>query len=283
VDRERTAALLGFDGVVENSMDAVSTRDFLVETNAAPRRPGDDAVGLAEDVIGFASKGHVELADEYASTSSIMPQKKNPDTMELVRGRTGDATAGLNGLLTTLKGLPRAYNRDLQRATTHVWGAVDAVTESVEVATGAVATAEWPEDVLAAAAGEGSRPRRVSPTCFAKSGIPFRTAHEVVATVAGQDYEGRRPTTRRWIRSPRTFWVSRSTRTSNGRPSRTRSTPPRERRDAGLLRRPCPDAVTEQLSAAEQALAGHRETLATERGAVESVAEALQTEVERYV
>jgi len=153
VDRERTAALLGFDGVVENSMDAVSTRDFLVETNAALAALATTLSGLAEDVIGFASKGHVELADEYASTSSIMPQKKNPDTMELVRGRTGDATAGLNGLLTTLKGLPRAYNRDLQRATTHVWGAVDAVTESVEVATGAVATAEWP----GGRAGRGGR------------------------------------------------------------------------------------------------------------------------------
>jgi argininosuccinate lyase len=126
IDRERTAALLGFGGVVENSMDAASARDFLVESMAAVTGLATTLSGLAEDMVVFASKGHVELADEYASTSSIMPQKKNPDTLELVRGRTGDATAGLSGLLTTLKGLPRAYNRDLQRATTHVWETIDA-------------------------------------------------------------------------------------------------------------------------------------------------------------
>jgi argininosuccinate lyase len=283
VDRERTAALLGFDGVVENSMDAVSTRDFLVETNAALAALATTLSGLAEDVIGFASKGHVELADEYASTSSIMPQKKNPDTMELVRGRTGDATAGLNGLLTTLKGLPRAYNRDLQRATTHVWGAVDAVTESVEVATGAVATAEWPEDVLAAAAGEGFSTATGIADLLAKSGIPFRTAHEVVATVAGQDYEGQAPdyetldsVAQDVLGEPLDAYVERSAVENALDPAE--SVAMRDSRGG-----PAPDAVTEQLSAAEQALAGHRETLATERGAVESAAEALQTEVERYV
>ena len=111
IDRGRTADLLGFDSVVENSMDAVSARDFLTETTAALATLATTLSGVAEDIIVFANKGYVDLHDDYASTSSIMPQKKNPDSLELVRAAAGDASAGLNGLLTTLKGLPRAYNR----------------------------------------------------------------------------------------------------------------------------------------------------------------------------
>ena len=181
IDRERTAELLGFDGLVENAMDAASARDFLVETTAGVTALATTLSGLAEDVVGFANRGHVEVADEYASTSSIMPQKKNPDTLELVRGRTGDATAGLNGLLTTLKGLPRAYNRDLQRAGRHAWDAIDSVTAATEVAVGAVVTAEWPEQRLADAAGDGFATATGVADLLAQSGIPFRTAHEVVA------------------------------------------------------------------------------------------------------
>ncbi|WP_436933968.1 argininosuccinate lyase [Halovenus marina] len=181
IDRERTAELLGFDGLVENATDAVSARDCLVETTAAATGLGLTLSGLAEDLVVFASKGHVELADEYASTSSIMPQKKNPDTLELVRGRTGDATAGLNGLVTTLKGLPRAYNRDLQRASGHAFDAIDSVVESTDVAIGAVTTAEWPEAALADAAGDGFATATGVADSLARSGVPFRTAHEVVA------------------------------------------------------------------------------------------------------
>jgi len=187
VDRERTAELLGFEGLVENATDAVSARDFLVETTAAAAALATTLSGLAEDLIVFANRGYVELADEYASTSSIMPQKKNPDTLELVRGRTGDATAGLDGLLTTLKGLPRAYNRDLQRASRHAWEAVDSVTEATEVAVGAVATAEWtvPEE----AAGEGFSTATGVADLLAEAGVPFRSAHELVAHAA-RDVDG---------------------------------------------------------------------------------------------
>jgi argininosuccinate lyase len=184
IDRERTADLLGFEGLVENATDAAAARDFLVETTAAVATLATTLSGLAEDMIVFASKGHVELADEYASTSSIMPQKKNPDTLELVRGRTGDATAGLEGLLTTLKGLPRAYNRDLQRAGRHANDAIDSTTASVEVAVGAVATADWPEATLAGAAGDGFATATGVADLLAQAGVPFRTAHELVAAAA---------------------------------------------------------------------------------------------------
>ena len=182
VDRGRTADLLGFDGVVANSMDAAAGRDFLAESTAALSTHAVTVSGLAEDVVVFANKGYVDLADEYSSTSSIMPQKVNPDSLELVRAVAGDAVGGLTGLLTALKGLPRAYNRDLQRATPHVWETVDAVTEATAVAAGAVDTASWPAETLDAAAGEGFSTATGVADALAAAGVPFRTAHEVLAT-----------------------------------------------------------------------------------------------------
>jgi argininosuccinate lyase len=158
VNRERVADLLGFDGVLENSMDAVSTRDFLVETVAAAANLATTVSGVSEDLVIYSNRGFVELSDDYASTSSIMPQKKNPDTLELARAVAGDAHSGLSGLLTTLKGLPRAYNRDLQRATPHAWDCVDTVAEATRVTAGAVTTAEWDADACLAVAGTGGTP-----------------------------------------------------------------------------------------------------------------------------
>ncbi|ELZ02982.1 argininosuccinate lyase [Natrialba chahannaoensis JCM 10990] len=191
IDREYTAELLGFDSVIENSMDASSSRDFLLETTQALSTHATTLSGIAEDLIIFANRGFVDLADDYSSTSSIMPQKKNPDTLELVRAVAGDAAGNVQGLTTTLKGLPRAYNRDLQRATTHAWDAVDAVTEASEVAAGAVATADWNEESLVAEAGEGFSTATGVADLLAANGIPFRTAHELVASAAeqGADYD----------------------------------------------------------------------------------------------
>jgi argininosuccinate lyase len=116
-----------------------------------------------------------------------MPQKKNPDTLELVRASAGDAIAGLAGAVTVLKGLPRAYNRDLQRGGPHVWGAIDAVTEATEVAAGALATATWDAEATAADAGEGFATATGVADLLAMAGVPFRTAHELVATAAGSE------------------------------------------------------------------------------------------------
>ncbi|MFB6221233.1 MAG: argininosuccinate lyase [Halolamina sp.] len=184
VDRQRTADLLGFDGVVENAADAVTARDFLVEGASALAALGATLSGLATDLIESAKDGHVDIDDAYASTSSIMPQKKNPDSLELVRAVSGDAVGDLTGLLTTLKGLPRAYNRDLQRATPHAWDAVDIVTEATNVAAGAVATAEWDAEACAADAGTGFSTATGVADALAAAGVPFRTAHELVAAAA---------------------------------------------------------------------------------------------------
>jgi argininosuccinate lyase len=113
-----------------------------------------------------------------------MPQKKNPDSLELVRAVSGDAVGEVTGLLTTLKGLPRAYNRDLQRATPHAWNAVDIVTEATTVSAGAVATADWDAEACVADAGTGFSTATGAADALATAGIPFRTAHELVAKAA---------------------------------------------------------------------------------------------------
>jgi argininosuccinate lyase len=280
VDRERVADLLGFAGLVENAMDAASARDFLVETTGALAALATTLSGLAEDVVVAANKGQVDLADEYASTSSIMPQKKNPDTLELVRGRTGDATAGLEGLLTTLKGLPRAYNRDLQRASRHTWQAVDSVAESVEVAVGAVVTAEWPADDLAAAAGEGFATATGVADLLAMAGVPFRTAHEVVARAAEANAE------------PDVAAIDAAGEAVLGEPvtarvDRTRLERALHPAESVAMRDsrggPAPAAVTSHLDRAREALTTDDEAVTARRESVTQAADQRQMAVQTYV
>jgi len=283
VDRERTAELLGFDGLVENATDAVSARDFLVETTAGMAGLATTLSGLAEDLVTMASKGHVELDDDYASTSSIMPQKKNPDTLELVRGRTGDAVAGLQGLLTTLKGLPRAYNRDLQRAGRHAWDAVDSTTGSVGVAVGAVTTAEWPAEELERAAGEGFSTATGVADLLAQSGVPFRTAHEVVARAA----EGMGP----GESAPGVDALDAAGEAVMGESVTARVDPEAlaEALDpaANVAMRdsrggPAPEAVGAHLERARDGLTADREAVRQRRERVEAAGEQLRAEVAAY-
>ncbi|MFP4628910.1 MAG: argininosuccinate lyase [Halobacteriales archaeon] len=181
IDRERTAELLGFEGVVDNAADAVSSRDVHLEAVAASTSTLVEASGLAADLVIFANRGFVDLDDDYASTSSIMPQKKNPDTLELVRATAGDAIGASAGLAATLKGLPRHYNRDLQRASRHVWAAMDVAIEAVGVLDGAVGTATWRSADLERAAESGFATATGVVDMLAEGGVPFRVAHRIVA------------------------------------------------------------------------------------------------------
>jgi len=282
VDRERTAELLGFEGLVTNATDAVAARDHLVEVAGALANVATHLSGLAEDLVIFANRGFVELDDAYASTSSIMPQKKNPDTLELVRATAGDAAAGLNGLVTTLKGLPRAYNRDLQSATPHVWSTVDAVTEATTVAAGAVATATWPEDALAAAAGDGVSTATAVADVLAMADVPFRSAHEVVAT-ASEQAAGDAPTVGEigavvedLLGEPLESFVARETVADALDP------------EANVAMRdsvggPAPDAVVAAQSAAADALDADQEAVEAKREALAMAHKSLQAEVSTYV
>jgi argininosuccinate lyase len=265
-------------------MDASATRDFLVEVTAALSNLATTLSGLAEDVIVMASKGHVDLADDYSSTSSIMPQKKNPDTLELVRGRAGDATAGLNGLLTNLKGQPRAYNRDLQRAGRHAWDAIDSVTESVEVAAGAVTTAEWPVETLRDAAGEGFSTATGVADLLAMAGMPFRTAHEVVAEAAedldgDQDapgYETLDSVCQDVLGESLSEYVDRGAIESALDPAE--SVAMRDSRGG-----PAPEAVAAALDTAQQRLDDDGTALAERQDALAAAAATLDSEVDSYV
>ncbi|MFB6107233.1 MAG: argininosuccinate lyase [Haloplanus sp.] len=277
VDRERTADLLGFEGVLANSMDAVSTRDFLVESLGALATLAVTCSGLAEDVVVFANRGLVDLSDDYSSTSSIMPQKKNPDTLELVRAATGDAVGDLTGLLTTLKGLPRAYNRDLQRATTHAWDAVDAVTDAVEVAAGAVATAEWEREALSAAAGEGFSTATGVADLLASAGVPFRTAHEVVATAAerGADADALDAACSDLLGESLFAYVDREAVEAALDPAASV-----ESRDSAGG--PAAEAVEAQLAAARAERDDDEATVSARREALAAAAATLRTEVETH-
>ncbi|WP_135853368.1 argininosuccinate lyase [Halorussus salinus] len=274
VDRERTAELLGFDGLVANSMDAVSTRDFLVEVVAALANLATTVSGLAEDLVVFSNKGLVELSDDYSSTSSIMPQKKNPDTLELVRATAGDAAAGLNGLLTTLKGLPRAYNRDLQNATPHAWETVDAVSEAVAVAAGAVGTATWDDDALAEEAGEGFSTATGVADLLAMAGVPFRKAHELVAEASekGTDYDALDAAAEEVLDSPLSAYVEREAVEDALDPAASAAS----RDSAGG---PAPESVAAGLTAVEETAAADEAALADARESLAEAADLLSTEV----
>ncbi|MFC6952684.1 argininosuccinate lyase [Halorubellus litoreus] len=282
VDRDRTAELLGFAGLVENATDAVAARDHLVEVASALASVATHLSGLAEDLVIFANRGFVELDDAYSSTSSIMPQKKNPDTLELVRATAGDASAGLNGLLSTLKGLPRAYNRDLQSATPHVWSTVDAVTEATSVAAGAVATAEWPSEALAEAAGEGFSTATAVADVLAMADVPFRQAHEVLAT-ASEQADGSAPSVdtiaavvEDVLGESMETYVDEATVADALDPAANVAM-----RDS--VGGPAPEAVASQVANAADALAADEEAVTGKRDALALAHETLQDEVSDYV
>jgi argininosuccinate lyase len=278
VDRKRTAELLGFDGVLVNSMDAVSTRDFLLESAGALAGLAVTLSGLAEDLIVFSNTDLIELDDAYASTSSIMPQKKNPDSLELVRATAGDAAAAFNGLLATLAGLPRAYNRDLQKATPHIWEACDELAEATTVAAGAVGTMAVDESALADAAGEGFATATGVADTLAMAGIPFRTAHEVVARAAetGGDRQALREATKTVIGQPLEDLVDVAAVEDALDPGESVAA-----RDS--VGGPAPAAMASALETASGTIESDRDRLADRRTDLESAKTDLESVVETYV
>jgi argininosuccinate lyase len=189
IDRKRTAELLGFEGLVENSMDAVSTRDFLLEALSASAILMVNASRLAEELILWSTSefGYLELDDLFTSTSSIMPQKKNPDTAELIRGKTGTVFGSLVAALAIVKALPMSYNRDLQEATPNLWRGISTTRGAVRILTGAVLSARFNKERLEAASGAGfSTATELADSLVRKTKIPFRTAHQIVGALAAK-------------------------------------------------------------------------------------------------
>jgi argininosuccinate lyase len=185
IDRNAIAHDLGFSKITANSLDAVSDRDFALDYLFALTGIATHLSRLAEDFVIFASQefAYVVLPDEYSTGSSLMPQKKNPDSWELIRGKTGRITGALLGLLTTLKGLPTSYQRDLQEDKEGLFAAHDQVNDMLFVAVGALAGTEFREDRLRAAASNPLLLATEAADYLVHKGVPFRQAHDIVGKV----------------------------------------------------------------------------------------------------
>lgn len=187
LDREQTARELGFDGPTRNSMDTVGARDAALEYLSAAAIAMVHLSRLAEELViwSTAEFGFVELADAYSTGSSLMPQKKNPDVPELVRGKSGRAIGNLVTLLTVLKGLPLTYNRDLQEDKEPLFDSVATLRDCLEVMAGTIATLEVRRDRMAKAASDPMLLATDLAELLVRKGIPFRDAHEVVGRIVG--------------------------------------------------------------------------------------------------
>jgi argininosuccinate lyase len=182
LDRARTAELLGFDAISGNSIDATSDRDFLAELCFDCAMLAVHLSRWAEDWVIYSTTefGFVTLADAYCTSSSMMPQKKNPDTLELIRGKSAGAIANLTGMLTLLKGLPLAYNRDLQDDKRFAFATAAAMQQALTVAAGIVSTARFNEKRIAQGLDAGFLDATSLAEYLVGKGVPFRQAHHVV-------------------------------------------------------------------------------------------------------
>ena len=185
IDRHAIARELGFSRITANSLDAVSDRDFALDYLFALTGIATHLSRLAEDFVLFASQefSYVILPDEYSTGSSLMPQKKNPDGWELLRGKTGRITGALVGLLTTLKGLPTSYQRDLQEDKEALFAAHDQVSDMLSIAAGAIRTTKFNAERLRAAASNPALLATEAADYLVRKGIPFRQAHDLVGKV----------------------------------------------------------------------------------------------------
>ncbi len=182
IDREALAEDLGFAAVSRNSMDAVADRDYIIEFVSAAALTMTHLSRLAEEIILWSSDefGFVRVGSDYASGSSIMPQKRNPDIAELVRGKTGRVFGSLVMLLTAVKALPLAYNRDLQEDKEPLLDAADTLLGSLEMMAGMVPTLEFNAERMRAAAESGFLLATELADYLAAKGVPFREAHGIV-------------------------------------------------------------------------------------------------------
>ena len=185
LDREYTAKLLGFDGPTLNSMDSVSDRDYLIELLSAMSTIMMHLSRFSEEIIIWNSNEYqfVEIDDAYSTGSSIMPQKKNPDIAELVRGKTGRVYGALMSLLTTMKGIPLAYNKDMQEDKEFVFDAIDTVKGCLALFTGMLNTMKFKKENMAASAMNGFTNATDAADYLVNHGVAFRDAHGIIGSL----------------------------------------------------------------------------------------------------
>lgn len=185
IDREFTAKELGFDGVIPNSMDAVSDRDFVLDVLYCGAVIMMHLSRLAEEIVLWATDEFkfIELPDRFSTGSSMMPQKKNPDPAELIRGKTGRVYGNLISLLTTMKGLPLTYNRDMQEDKEPVFDTVDTVSMSLKIINEMLPEIKFNNEVMREASQKGYTTATDFAEYLVKKGIPFRNAHEITGKI----------------------------------------------------------------------------------------------------
>ncbi|MFQ6011270.1 MAG: argininosuccinate lyase [Nitrososphaerales archaeon] len=189
IDRRRVSDLLGFDGLLENSMDAVTSRDFIIETLAVLAILMSGLSRMTEDLIQWSTAefGYIEVGDAYASVSSVLPQKKNPDTLEMVRGRTGNLIAALVATLTIVKGLPSGYNRDLQQTKPPLFFSLDGASASLDIMRGVIKTMKVNKTAIQKQVKSSyALAPDLADFLTRKKGLPFRQAHQVVGQAVKQ-------------------------------------------------------------------------------------------------
>ncbi len=182
LDRDYTAKLLDFYGPTLNSMDSVSDRDYLIEFLSAASTIMMHLSRFCEEIIIWNSNEYryIEIDDAYSTGSSIMPQKKNPDIAELIRGKTGRVYGALMSLLTTMKGLPLAYNKDMQEDKEPVFDAIDTVKGCLALFTGMIGTISFNRDIMARSAMNGFTNATDAADYLVNKGVPFRDAHGII-------------------------------------------------------------------------------------------------------
>ncbi len=208
LDRRFTARILGFDDVVENSEDAVASRDFVIDTIYTCTSLMLSLSRIAEEIVLFSSEfGFVDLPDEYSSTSSIMPQKKNPDIAELIRAGAGRMIGNLMAAMSIYKAMPFSYNRDFQEMNPLLYDSLKRAELAVDVMAGMMEKIRFREDVMAKKAEKGfATATELADMLVMNYGVPFRLAHKIVGRLASEGLE--RPTPEDISRAAREFGLN---------------------------------------------------------------------------
>lgn len=185
LDRDYTAQLMGFEGPTLNSMDSVSDRDYIIELLAALSTVMMHLSRFSEEIILWNSNeyGFIEIDDAFSTGSSIMPQKKNPDIAELVRGKTGRVYGALTAILTTMKGIPLAYNKDMQEDKELTFDAVETVENCLLLFDGMLQTVRFHKDIMARSAMRGFTNATDAADYLVNKGVPFRDAHSIIGSL----------------------------------------------------------------------------------------------------
>ena len=193
IDRQQVADLLGFNGLVENSIDAVGSRDFILETNAVLTLVSLNLSQFAEDLVVWSSPdfGVVELPDDFTSTSSMMPQKKNPEVPEIVRARASHVLGDFVASASIMKGMPSTYNLDFQEVTPNLWSAAETVHDSLEMLAELVPNVKVTSDVSAKASRSFVAATELANILVRKYNVPFRSAHKIVGSLVKSLFEAK--------------------------------------------------------------------------------------------